>query len=221
MIYVQKKLANEPISLVKHRSTPGAIYNDCNKEDIRKALLLEQGYLCAYCMRRINNGKNQKGSPNTRIEHFETQGKHIGLSMNYMNMLGVCDGNEGNPKRLLHCDKSRTLDQQLNIDPRNKNCNQLIKYTPSGHIESDNAAINNDLNKELNLNNQRFVFNRKSAIDTAILAIQKNYKKKKDGSWKKSDLQKELNYWTTKNNERFQEYCGAVIYYLERKLARL
>jgi len=138
-----------------------------------------------------------------------------------MNMLGVCNGNEGNPKRLQHCDKKRTKDKPLTIDPRNKNCEQFIKYGTSGLIKSDNEVIDSDLNVELNLNNQRFINNRKEAVDMAILAMQKNYKKKTGGTWRKGDLQKELKFWKTKNNQRFQEYCGAAIYYLERKLARL
>jgi len=221
MRYIPKRLSNEPVSLKATRLTDGATFDDTNKEDIRAILLLEQGYLCAYCMRRIDNNRNDKGLPNTRIEHYETQATRPDLQLTFVNMLGVCDGNEGNPKRLQHCDKKRTKNKALTIDPRNENCEQLIKYESSGIIKSDNREVDNDLNNELNLNNQRFRNNRKKAIDTAILAIQKNYKKKTNGTWKKADLQKELNHWKIKNNQRYQEYCGAAIFYLERKLARL
>jgi len=221
MRYIHKKVSNEPGSLKATRLTNGATFDDANKEDIREVLLLEQGYLCAYCMRRIDNNRNDKGLPNTRIEHYETQATQPNLQLSFMNMLGVCDGNEGNPKRLQHCDKKRTINKALTIDPRNKNCEQLIKYETSGLLKSDNIDVDIDLNTELNLNNQRFTNNRKKAIDTAILAIQKNYKKKTNGTWKKADLQKELKFWKTRNNQRFHEYCGAAIFYLERKLARL
>ena len=49
MKYIQKNLKNEPISLKEKRSTPGANFDSCSKEDIRIALLAEQGKICAYC----------------------------------------------------------------------------------------------------------------------------------------------------------------------------
>ena len=44
----------EPASLTAYRKTVYATDDGCNKADIRKKLLAEQGCLCAYCMRRIH-----------------------------------------------------------------------------------------------------------------------------------------------------------------------
>jgi len=55
MRYIPKKISNEPASLRATRLTDGANFDSTNKSDIREALLKEQGYLCAYCMRRIEN----------------------------------------------------------------------------------------------------------------------------------------------------------------------
>ena len=143
MKYIQKNIKNEPASLKETRSTPGATFDDCNKSDIRAALLIEQGAICAYCMRRIDDGIT-KGKPNTRIEHFEAQSHEVNLRMNYLNMLGVCDGNEGSPRYLQTCDKKRG-NQTLTLDPRTKTCEQLIAYLDNGIIFSNNEE------KELSL----------------------------------------------------------------------
>ena len=113
MRYIPKRTSNEPDSLKAIRLTNGAAFDDCNKQDIREILLSEQGHLCAYCMRRIDNSRNKKGLPNTRIEHYETQATQPNLQLSFINMLGVCDGNEGNPKHLQHCDKKRTENKSL------------------------------------------------------------------------------------------------------------
>ena len=45
----------EPLCLLKHRLTKEANYDNYHpKEPLKKALLIEQGYICCYCMRRIS-----------------------------------------------------------------------------------------------------------------------------------------------------------------------
>ena len=61
MLYIKK--GKEPPSLTAYKKENNAYFDGCNKEDIRKNLLKEQGYLCAYCMRRIDQ-KHMK------IEHW-------------------------------------------------------------------------------------------------------------------------------------------------------
>jgi len=220
MKYIKKSIRNEPASLKETRSTPGSTYDDCYKEPIRLALLLEQGSICAYCMRRIDNNKNKKGLPNTRIEHFEAQSNQEDLKLNYLNMLGVCDGNEGNSNSQLTCDKRRG-NQLLTIDPRKKTCEKLIAYDNNGNIYSDNPRVEKELNEVLGLNHRNLVRDRENIIKTARTRLQIVYKKKKNHTWSKSDILKEINSWQSKNNNRYREFCMAAIYYLEKKLVRL
>ena len=49
MIKIEKKA--EPHSWTEHRLTEGAKYEATS--DLKNALMSDQGYLCAYCMRRI------------------------------------------------------------------------------------------------------------------------------------------------------------------------
>lgn len=43
MLYISK--GREPESLTMHKKQPFATYDNCNKDDIRTSLLIEQGYL--------------------------------------------------------------------------------------------------------------------------------------------------------------------------------
>jgi uncharacterized protein (TIGR02646 family) len=110
MKYIHKEVSNEPQSLKEFRSTPNSTYDDCNKADIRKALLKEQGYLCAYCMSRISDKLDKDARPKMTIEHYDAQSTDEGGRLKYVNMLGVCRGGEGGPGHALHCDKSRRND---------------------------------------------------------------------------------------------------------------
>lgn len=55
------------------------------KQDIRQALLDEQYFLCAYCMRRIENEELHMN-----IEHWSPLSKDKDNALNYRNFLAVC-----------------------------------------------------------------------------------------------------------------------------------
>lgn len=58
MIYIQK--AREPHSLTQYKKQENANYGNLPsnvKDDIRLSLLKEQGFLCAYCSRRIKSNQ--------------------------------------------------------------------------------------------------------------------------------------------------------------------
>ena len=81
MILIKK--GNEPRSLTVYRKTQYAYFDGCPKDEIRKSLLKEQGYLCAYCMRRID-------LKHTRIEHWTPEAELSELEkLDYSNMLAV------------------------------------------------------------------------------------------------------------------------------------
>ena len=71
------------------------------RDEVREALLRDQGQLCAYCERRIP----AKGEP-MKVEHWEAQSTGKG-SMRWQNLLGVCRGGEGLPRSEQHCDTFR------------------------------------------------------------------------------------------------------------------
>lgn len=199
------------------RSTPGATFDGCNKDDIRRALLKEQGSLCAYCMQRIDNTLDEKGIPITKIEHYQAKIGDNALQMNYLNMLAVCRGNEGEAKHLQHCDTAKGSDP-ITVNPMKKDCELQIGYESSGEIFSKNENIHKDLVEVLKLNNQRLVEWRKEAIKTARIAMMGKGKNK---TWSEGELRAEIKHWLEVTDGKYEPFCMAAVYYLQQKIARL
>jgi len=207
MKYIRK--GKEPDSLTQHRLKPHSDYDNYKeKDDLRQTLLTEQGYICCYCMQRINMDK-------MKIEHWHPQSKYPDEQLNYKNMLGACMGNEGQPEHLQHCD-TRKGDENITINPINENCESFIKFSSFGEISSDNEHISKDLNETLNLNEETIVKNRRSVLDEAL----KNFQKKRAGQWTREILEREISRWSSSSHGAYKPYCQIVIYYFQKKLSR-
>lgn len=212
MKHIPKDPNNEPPSLKAYRSTPSADFDSCNKEDIRLALLEEQGAICAYCMNRISNDRDEAGKPKMTIEHFEAQSKNADLRLNYTNMLGVCLGNRGKAKHLQHCDVSRG-NKPLYVDPRQKHCEEVVKYRPNGEIYAESEQITSSLEDTLNLNVRELRDGRKIAMDMA---------KKSLNRYTIGEINREITVWgRLEQSGKYRPFCRAAIYILQKKLNRL
>lgn len=214
MIEILKQ--TEPRSLTEYKNTPGAKYDDMHsdlKNHIKLQLLKEQGYLCAYCMRRIS-------LENSSIEHWTPRSQtDEKMKLQYFNMFAVCDGNakkKGSERNHI-CDKKRG-DNPLTVNPSDKTTLKEVKYTNRGIIKSDNETINKDLNETLNLNceSMYLVSNRHNALNAFLQMLEK-----KHGNKKIERLQYEKYYETYSgyDSDGFKtEYCGIILKWLEKKM---
>jgi uncharacterized protein (TIGR02646 family) len=137
---------NEPNTLKLYKeTTPEASYGGFGDTDqlLKKALLEEQGHICAYCMQRIKVDPNK---PKMKVEHIQAQTNYPNKSLDYMNMVGVCNGNEGG---IGHCDNSKGNKKLKILFPHKKDCEQLVKYSTSGEINS-NPNREEEVKKKLN-----------------------------------------------------------------------
>lgn len=214
----------EPKELTTYRSTPKANYDSAPKPVIRKSLIEEQGYICAYCMQRI--GEDWDANLNkykTEIEHYKSQHRHPELTLIYNNMLGVCNGNAKKPNHLIHCDKKKSefdTSHDLSVNPLDRRCETEIKFLKNGKIYSDIPEIEYDLNEILNLNEQNLMNNRQLAIQTAfqnLISVHGNSTKK----WNVANVKKEKAKWEKQTEGKFRPYCQAVIYHLNKKIQQL
>ena len=100
MILIKK--GREPESLTQYRKQPFAYYDGCDKAPIRERLLIEQGYLCAYCMRRIDK-------QHMKIEHWKPEAMlSEAEKLDYHNMLAVCVGHlAGEDSKYDTCDSKK------------------------------------------------------------------------------------------------------------------
>lgn len=219
MIYIKK--GREPMELIRYKKEKFAYYEGMPKEvkeAVKTSLLEEQGYLCAYCMRRI--------LPDTMtIEHYNCQSDVSEQeALDYRIMLGVCLGNRGTKehrvmKRDMICDAHRGNDP-LRADPQKALDISLIKYDGMGIIDSDDMDIKKDVDKTLNLNCK--VMNLPENRRKALLAL-KVYLKKQQGKglWKKRLLERiKKTIENTDENGWKQEYSGILLYYLNKQLKK-
>ncbi len=238
MKHIFKNIQNEPNALRRFRiDTPYPTYrgygdNDTvtgEKHPLKKALLKEQGYLCAYCMGRIGLDLNEANKPKIEVEHFESQELSPLLSVLYQNMLGVCNGlsvTYPEKEHVHHCDKTKGNEGKMNgqvqlkkLDPRSATCEKFVKYDLTGKILAfnDDTLIDHDLNKVLNLNNKALQNARRTVLDTAK---NKMIKEKPSQQWDKAFLQKHLDAWQTLEDAHFRRYCMIVVWFLQELMKK-
>lgn len=207
----------EPTSLIAHRSTPGADWSGYKERaEAFAALCQEQGYLCAYCMRRIKPGR----APG-KIEHWIARSHgpesphaasvHKEHEMKWSNLLGVCPGDFAadsrktsaspglkNMKRqaaIPHserhcCDRSRG-NKPLHVHPalETRPLGELFRYLKDGQIWSRDEHAKHDL-ESLNLSAWRLKEGRKQVFTRIRQALQRE-------QWTQSALRGELKKWQT------------------------
>lgn len=233
MKFISKNITNEPNALRRFRNeTPNPTFVGYVDKDpitgeekpLKNALLKEQGYLCAYCLGRISLELNEQNKPKIEVEHFMSQELEPTLSITYRNLLGVCNGASityPEKEQMHHCDKTKGDEGKMNgkvrlfkLDPRSINCEKLIKYDLMGKIMAVNedALVNDDLNKVLNLNNKALQTARKAVLDTAK---NKMIKEKPVQQWNKAFLQKHIDEWLSLKEGRFPRYCMIAVWFLQ------
>ncbi len=221
----------EPNTLTEYRSSIPIrnrnrlnVYNDFNHKskqecknnktgNLRKQLLEEQGYICCYCMSRID-------CYNSKIEHFKDQTNNRPLQITYSNLFIACRGNEGQPYVKQHCDTFKGKISLNSIDLL-KNIENQVKYKPgNGILFSNQKNINQEINEVLNLNTKTLKKNRKQAYEGYL-----NNLKKKFGisnAWSKNNLEKELiRYQDRDINNKFKQFSEMFVFFLNKKIKSL
>jgi len=203
----------EPVSMLTYRKQVQASYHDYrDKEELRHAFLEEQGYICCYCMQRISLVQ-------MKIEHFKPQSQYPELQLDYHNLLAACDGNQGSPPDLQHCDTHKG-DEEMTLNPADsqKNCEEYIKYSSNGRIYAEHPFIDKDLNQILNLNTQTLVNNRCQALHTVIREL--TVIKGKQAAWRVADVYKKIQAYEKKDNGKYKPYCQMIVYFLKKRFKK-
>jgi uncharacterized protein (TIGR02646 family) len=247
MLYIEKKAPPraylEAVAKIKSQPEWRAIqkkdtkairdrFDQLPKSDIRDALLVEQHYLCAYCMKRIQND-----ALHMTIEHFLPLSQDKERALDYRNFLGVCKGGKdivGERGRVLCCDASKGDETALVINPLDQGIMKHIAYNREGIIyclpTAGSAAekINQDINNVLCLNGA--IGRDGTRTDTATDLIkgrrdayrqaQKLYKAMaKQGRLTSAQVRKEMQ--KIKNKAEYPEFAGTLLFALERKCKQL
>ena len=204
---------DEPASLVKHRATAHADYeNYPDKDTLRSHLVREQRGLCCYCLSRI-----RPTADTMKIEHWHGQDEFSGEQLDYSNLLGACLGDPRQPDALQHCD-TRKRNRLLTKNPANpaQRIENLVRYEGDGRIVSDDTAFNGELETVLNLNTAFLKNNRKATLDAFRLMLEK-----RGGGLQRITLEKWLRDWNGESQtSELQPFCMVVVYWLRKRLDR-
>jgi len=205
MIKINKGL--EPVEWTAKKSTPGFIEYEPITE-LRDALLVEQGYICAYCMRRIP-AKDVKVDASSKIEHIKSQEDRPDLQLNYANMAICCPGNLNDEA---HCDKKKG-NHSVTLNLHSPALQQSIAYSSlDGSIRSSNHTWHTEMIELLNLNHSLLKANRKETLIGVIELLNV-------ADWSTHAINQKLNQYKQINaTGKYTQFCGIIIWYLEKKL---
>jgi uncharacterized protein (TIGR02646 family) len=103
------------------------------KEQVWLSLIKEQGGICAYCGLKLNPQK-------VRIEHLEAKSKEIKVTLDYTNLVAVCNSQHYLDDYAKHCDVSRG-DKDIHIYPTNPICDSMFSYDYRGYVTSNHPGI--------------------------------------------------------------------------------
>lgn len=201
----------EPPELLQYRKKPDATYEDAPKEPLQEALLKEQGFLCAYCMQRIDMPvTGVHANTKIRIEHWQSKSEYPNLALIWTNLLGVCQGNERNKSQNQTCDV-RKGNQTLSKNPANAEhrVEETIRYLGNGEIKSQDANFDSELKQRLNLNESMLLKNRKAVFDEVIEALT---------TAKNRARRRIRDKFSNRQDGRYTPFYGVAIYLIDRVL---
>ena len=151
----------EPKEWTEYKNIPGVQFSGIPA--LQESLYREQGYLCAYCERRIPV-RDKMSTEDHRIEHWHCRDKVF----SYGNLLMCCPGQIGGGES--HCDVRKGNDI-IEWSPLKKECTDSIRYSLNGTILSSNASWDKELNEKLNLNHEILKRNREQTLRGVIEGI--------------------------------------------------
>jgi len=200
--------SSEPTSLTEHRAVPHADFeNYVDKDILRQSLVAEQRGLCCYCQSRV-----RACCSDMKIEHWQCQANHPRRQLDYSNLLAACLGGQGRPSNAQHCDtrKGEASLKYCPADPSHQ-IESRICFLGDGRIRSTDSDFDQELNEVLNLNWSRLVSNRKAVLDAFKQRLGRG----------QLNAARELKKWNGSEPGDLPEYAQVVVFWLEKKIARV
>ncbi len=193
-----------PQEFVEYCATPGVSYDNLSgtpKIKLRQRLLEDQGYICCYCGRRIENDKH------TKIEHIKCQENNKDLALCFENMLASCDGGELDrekkvrPRHQVHCDAKKE-NEDIPISPLDETIEDYFMFFDDGTVKGK-GDIGKELVRILGLDTNYLTIQRRNAIENyRVLPI--------------SDWRTEVERLKMKGSDgKYEEFCFVLQSYAE------
>lgn len=185
------------------------------KDALRESLCKEQGFLCCYCMQRI-----EPNSSSMHVEHWQCQDNHPERQLDYRNMLGACQNSRGLREKNQYCAVKKDNDD-LKFNPADDNVENFIQYTHTGKIKSQDSEFDEQLNTVLNLNCDKLKNDRKSCWQSFAALMNKRWASKQQ-TWKLEKLVPAIEECQTPDaNGKLREYSNIILFMLKKKQKQL
>lgn len=180
-----------------------------HKNNVQNVILEEQGYICAYCNRRIHKG-DPFNDEQLKIEHIEPKSIYSDKTFDYYNMVGACHGDQRKTDneqetlpRSVHCDVKKDKNEiPKGLFPTNSDIETNVVYDIKGIAKSKDHDIDIAINDVLNLNCKKLITGRKN-----VLLPLEDLETVEEAS-------QFINSYRTKTNGQFEPYAGVIISYL-------
>lgn len=177
---------------------------------VHESLLKEQGFICCYCGRRINQ-------TDSHIEHLKPRNKYPDLILDYTNFLASCQGESEMPPTIpVHCGHKKRgwYEETLMVSPLDNNCADFFHYTDDGQILPTKDSTKQSAAKEtiarLALDIDKLKRMRERAIEGILEIID---------TLSNDEIRKLINgFEHTNANGEYEEFCSAIVYVLRQYL---
>ena len=174
------------------------------KGAVHISLLSEQGYICCYCCKRVEQS-------NSHIEHLDPQSKtDAELSVEYSNMLASCGRDTNKPEYCWpeYCGNKKG-DLAIRVSPLQANCEEFFNYSSTGEIlpTANNLAHQKDAQTTINvlgLNHYDLTQGRIQALE-ALQGIM---------TQEEAELLAQVCQQMNAQG-RYQPFCNTVLYFLK------
>ncbi len=142
---------------LKYKNLPGDV-----KADLKQALLMEQGYLCAYTMKRIT-------MRTSHVEHFFSQSQFSEKSLDFKNMIACYPerGVTSAPKNVEYGAVYKDNNTEEICSPHKKGVSDQFIFKLNGKVEGTTDVARTTI-RVLNLNHDDLVRERREWIEVAI-----------------------------------------------------
>jgi uncharacterized protein (TIGR02646 family) len=187
--------------------------NYADKDGLRVALARDQRSLCCYCMTRI-----EATGTAMKIAHHRSQRRYPGEQLSYRNLLGACNGGEGQPKHLQHCD-TRQGDRDVKFNPADatSSVELRVRYRSDGTIASSDQEFDAQLNEVLNLN-LPLLRNRRKAVIDSVTKWLRTFRNDHHRGPDSATLRRERARWDPSTGS-LDAYAPVAVWWLDQRLA--
>lgn len=188
-----------------------AAFEQIDKARVRADLAHEQGWLCAFCMLRIDpEAKDARGERTMKIAHRTPIGVDSQQALSWRNLLGSCDGGQRSGGRRWSCDAAQGS-TALTVDPTDATSCVRLRYdrSESRHglfITSNDPALKVDVEQTLGLNSGDLPELREQAWK-AFCALQKKYAPNEYGRPARAAY---FETWIKRHAARLPEMLGVI-----------